>query len=338
MLDGHVRPAGDAHHSVDVRHFRAERRERLEVRKNAQAVTRLGLALRRRGVARAALGERRAVDLQVAVFGLREVHPATVERPGHVVGLGVVDPGAALVLGRDVRGDAELGAQAPLARELGVARLRAAGEVPDADVDAVLGDTAVVGHRDEDAVRLVWIAPEGHVVEERVLDVDLGDDRGLLAVGRVIDDEPDVRVGRRHLRRRFGPALGVAGRVDEQVEVADRLDRLDPHALPRDAGHLAHHRRLGHVLHVEDQGRLVRDAAAGIEAVTDRRDAAAHAARKIEFRIQQLVLADQLEVLHLAARGDLLDRRAGLRAGVRRGSLGTRGDDEQREWRERQEP
>src|SRR5438445_2802372 len=199
VLDGHVRPAGDAHHSVDVRHFRAERRERLEVRKNAQAVTRLGLALRRRGVARAALGERRAVDLQVAVLGLREVHPATVERPGHVVGLGVVDPGAALVLRRDVRGDAELGAQAPLARELGVGRLRAAGEIPDADVDAVLGDTAVVRHRDEDAVRLVRIAPEGHVVEERVLDVDLGDDRGLLAVGRVIDTEHDVRVARRRI-------------------------------------------------------------------------------------------------------------------------------------------
>ncbi|TMB92664.1 MAG: hypothetical protein E6J38_12265, partial [Chloroflexi bacterium] len=150
------------------------------------------LGLRRLDLARPALGDGRAVDLHVAVLRLREVHPRAVERPRHVVRLRVVDARAAFVLHGDLRGDPELRTEAPFTGQLGVARLRASGEVVDTYVDAIRRNTVVERDREHDAVRLLRIAPEGHVVDELVADVDLRDHHRLLAVADVVDRRPDA--------------------------------------------------------------------------------------------------------------------------------------------------
>src|SRR5207245_381852 len=85
-------------------------------------------AARGRGIARAAFGERRAVDLEVAVLRLCKVDTAAVQRPGVVMGLRAVRACPAVELRRDALGHAELRAEPPLSDELGVAALRAAGE------------------------------------------------------------------------------------------------------------------------------------------------------------------------------------------------------------------
>src|SRR5207253_11054034 len=117
-------------------------------------------------------------------------------------------------------------------------------------------------------------------------------------------DETDVLV------RRGDPLrVAPARRDDEQVQIGDAFDRFHAHSFEGDAGYLADHRRLRHVLHVDDQGRLVANVRADVEAIADRGDAAVLSPRQVVLRIEQRVVRDKLEVLQLTARRDVLDGR-----------------------------
>src|SRR3989454_3153208 len=85
-----VRTGWDLDHAMDVRHLGAEGREGLEVWEHGEAVPGLLRALCGRDITGSAFRDRGAVDLEVAVLGLREVHALSVDGPGHVVGLGAV--------------------------------------------------------------------------------------------------------------------------------------------------------------------------------------------------------------------------------------------------------